>query len=184
MVTLMNLQAKYLPNKGKQIFLPKKETQCNHSALSNCSDTIMWSNKWNNSNSSSERKSARSANGWTQHTGTGKSPIFWVHQTAEDQQHAGTPNRPAKGPPWEFSCILKQTHTENKYFTEEKKNPIPILIAFCLSLVLSVLNKIQSVHRTSLLYCWCQSYWGGQMSSSLELLTALQESSPGGNSRH
>lgn len=61
LITFMNLQAKYLQNKGKQILLPqkkRKKPQCNHSALSNCSDIIMGSNEWNNSNSStSERES-------------------------------------------------------------------------------------------------------------------------------
>lgn len=46
MVSFMNLQAKYLPNKGKHSFSTKKKqankkTQCNHSALSNCDDIIM-----------------------------------------------------------------------------------------------------------------------------------------------
>lgn len=69
-----------------------------------------------------------------------------------------------KACPWKFSCILNHTRTENMYFTEGKKKiPIPILIVFCLSLVLSVLNKIQSVCSTSLLYGWWQSRWGEQI---------------------
>lgn len=59
-----------------------------------------------------------------------------------------------KACPWKFSCILNHTRTENMCFTEGKKRiPIPILIVFCLSLVLSVLFKIPSVCRTSLLHC-------------------------------
>lgn len=52
----------YKPNRGKQIFLPEKYTQCYHAALPYCSDIIMWSNKF-------REEQWESALVWTQHKG-------------------------------------------------------------------------------------------------------------------